>query len=527
MDEKAHHDGDGLSWKHAFKDLQSALEFAAITDGPNEIWVAKGTYTPTALNISAWDAGYPPFSLAGTKPTFTIPHNTYLYGGFKGDECERYERNPEKHVTILSGDIDQNDKALSTRGGPGFPLKQNYLDSKLDNARHVVTIVNADVTLDGFTIAKGFAGDLPNLVTDQTSNFLFRETMRGGGVLAKDSSLVLENIIFDDCEAYDSQDLFGGIGGALFTLRTHLVMDKVKMTNGYAPYFGPAFVVVEGECSARHLKIENNEGRGCTSSLQDVRFDVTKSTFKNNVAEDFCGALQVLQVNQEPTGHSSITKCTFEDNTGGVCASLDLINQSGLVMPEILVKNCKFARNKALKLFEGNVSCGAICDYSYNALIVENLFENNSGLTCGAICATQNDFSSPIETNVIIKDSIFNANHQVGMDSLGGGAIHFLTGVTGDILQSSFHKNISDTNGGAIALENARAFLKCNSFDSNSAALQGAAIYSHCSVHNEISECNSFKSPSHDATVCECAPLQPASTLKQAVAKRNNALITP
>ena len=531
VDQHADHHGDGSSWKHAFKDLQCALETAENNGGPNEIWVAEGTYTPTALNDTPNDPDSPPFSIAGTTPTFTIPNHTFLYGGFKGDECERADRNPCKNITILNGDIDGNDLPISDRHGPAFPLPQNYLNSKLDNARHVITLINVDATIDGFTIRKGFAGDLPNLVTDEDTNFLYRQTMRGGGIWARNGNVVLKNIVFDDCEAYDSFDLNGGVGGALFTIGTHLTLDNVKMFDGYASFFSPAFLIANSDCTASGLDVERNESSGCVASFQDNRFDLTKSVFKNNHATSFCGALQVLPVFFEPVGNSRISCCQFEDNIGGVCASIDLINQSGVPMPQTLVKNNQFLRNSATQLRPDNVSCGAICNYSYNAVIENNLFEGNSGLTCGAICVTQNDPTTPVDTYLTIKDNCFKANSQVGSESLGGGAVHLIGDVTADILTNKFFKNSTDMNGGAVAIENATGTLMCNQFADNQAADLGSAVYASCATVNDILECNSFKKPNHNTVVIQCN--QQKNRVKNAVLasaslqNRANVLLNP
>lgn len=39
---------DGQSWAHAYTNLQAALTEAANTPGADQIWFAKGTYSPTA-----------------------------------------------------------------------------------------------------------------------------------------------------------------------------------------------------------------------------------------------------------------------------------------------------------------------------------------------------------------------------------------------------------------------------------------------------------------------------------------------
>ena len=62
-----------------------------------------------------------------------------VYGGFRGDETLREQRDPRQNTTTLSGDLFEND-------GPGFI-------ERWDNTQHVVVIRGAGHTtvLDGFS----------------------------------------------------------------------------------------------------------------------------------------------------------------------------------------------------------------------------------------------------------------------------------------------------------------------------------------------------------------------------------------
>jgi hypothetical protein len=115
---------NGTSWTNAYTSLQSALVAAASGD---EIWVAAGTYKPTAT--------------ADRTISFALKNGVGVYGGFVGTETMRSQRNPAANVTILSGDI--GTVAVAT-----------------DNSYHVITsdsTVTATGILDGFTVTAGRA----------------------------------------------------------------------------------------------------------------------------------------------------------------------------------------------------------------------------------------------------------------------------------------------------------------------------------------------------------------------------------
>ena len=110
---------NGTSWGDAYNDLQLALAAAQADD---EIWVAEGTYKPTARTA-----------------TFQLKSGVALYGGFNGTETSRYQRDWTANVTILSGDIDGDD---------------NGFQNNDENVYHVVTGAD-NAIIDGFTITAG------------------------------------------------------------------------------------------------------------------------------------------------------------------------------------------------------------------------------------------------------------------------------------------------------------------------------------------------------------------------------------
>lgn len=85
---------DGSSWENAFTDLQDAL---AASEGGDQIWVATATYKPDS-------------SAGDRTATFQLLSGVGLYGGVAGGETELDRREPDVNVTVLSGDLNGDDR---------------------------------------------------------------------------------------------------------------------------------------------------------------------------------------------------------------------------------------------------------------------------------------------------------------------------------------------------------------------------------------------------------------------------------
>jgi hypothetical protein len=180
LDRDATGASDGTSWGDAFIDLQSALTAARPGD---EIWVAEGTYLPTART----DPTDP------RSATFQLKNGVALYGGFAGTEMSLEQRDWVAHETILSGDI-------------GTP------EDNSDNVYHVVTGSGTDASavLDGFTVSGGNAdgdgntrgGGMYNVQGSPTvRNVVFSHNVsqgQGGGMHNGQSSPTLTHVSFND-----------------------------------------------------------------------------------------------------------------------------------------------------------------------------------------------------------------------------------------------------------------------------------------------------------------------------------------
>jgi hypothetical protein len=115
--------GNGLSWAQAMSDLQQALAVATAGD---EIWIAQGTYLPSQNG--------------DRNKHFNIPNGVALYGGFTGTEVRFEERDWQKNLTVLSGNL----------GSP---------EDNSDNSHTIVYFerVSSGTILDGFILIGGSA----------------------------------------------------------------------------------------------------------------------------------------------------------------------------------------------------------------------------------------------------------------------------------------------------------------------------------------------------------------------------------
>ena len=245
VDAEAKGDNMGSSWSHAFTQIQSALAIALPGD---EIWVASGSYRPD------YDLETGKYT-DDREATFRIQDGIAIYGGFDGTETDRDQRNWRDNLTILTGDIGEEDDAE-------------------DNSFHVVTAIDTyrDTILDGFTICGGKAADVSwrNRVGagmfiengDPTlRNLVFAENYadyRGGAVYSEGGDPLLVNVTFDNNMGGDGAAMFnreswptlinatfvgnsGYNGGAMYNLESSMpLLINATLANNEAADYGGA-----------------------------------------------------------------------------------------------------------------------------------------------------------------------------------------------------------------------------------------------------------------------------------------------
>ncbi|MGE3724481.1 MAG: IPT/TIG domain-containing protein [Candidatus Sericytochromatia bacterium] len=283
--------GNGLSWDTAFVSLQSALAAAASGD---EIWVAEGLYTPTEAE-------------GNRALAFQLKNDVALYGGFARGERNRQERDFSQNLTVLSGDLNDND--------------QQEGNARSDNSYHVVRAasgLSATAVLDGFTIQAGQA-DAPGL--DMRGGGIFSEnaspTLRnlvlrdnhayrsGGGMeISISGSPLLENIVFENNSAANADSL-AAYGGGL-QIETYAssapVLKNIVFLNNYALSDGGALFVLGAQPRLTQGTFVGNRtgnpnaGNAIGTSNTASRLELFNSVFWNNPGRDLSIAGGQLQV---------------------------------------------------------------------------------------------------------------------------------------------------------------------------------------------------------------------------------------
>jgi hypothetical protein len=266
--------GDCSSWANACT-LQTALTGASSGD---EIWVVAGVYYPGSSRTD----------------TFTLPSGVAVYGGFAGTETSCGQRDWLVNVTVLSGDIDQND--LTDPNG----VITNMAHITGTNAYHVVTSsgVTETTVLDGFAITAGQANGIPPYDY-------------GGGML-NSGNPTLTNVTFSGNSADEA-------GGGMHNSYGSPILTYVTFSSN-AAFHGGGMSNIYGSPMLTNVTFSGNSADEDCGGMRNFYTTptLTNVTFSGNTAGHGGGMCNQL-------GKSTLTNVTFSDNTavhgGGMITS--------------------------------------------------------------------------------------------------------------------------------------------------------------------------------------------------------------
>jgi predicted outer membrane repeat protein len=383
-----------LGWSTAYTSVQDALALAAVFGG--EIWVAAGVYYPDQ-GIGQLDDS--------KSSTFVLAENVKMYGGFDTNDTTFSERDWEANLTVLSGDIDENDTDTE-----GVVLTTTHIKGK--NSYHVVRAsgVTSNTVLDGFTITGGQAnsGD-----TDYLNS-------RGGGFDCEGSgdgnecSPILKNLSFSGNYAVDD-------GGAMFSSGSSGGNSIPSLVN--VTFIGNSAGVHGGAIYSQAINGTSNP------SLIEVTF------FDNSAVKG--GAVYNFGFN----GASSpnLRDVNFSENSAVYGGAMYSLGNQGDSNP-ILV-NVAFSGNSADTWGGAMVNEGR--DSGYSSPSLKNVvFSGNSALNGGAIY----NFVSSGTSFPILSNVTFSGN-SAGKD---GGAMYndgSSGGLSSALVRNSILWNNKDISG--------------------------------------------------------------------------------
>ena len=408
--------GDCSSWANACT-LQTALTGAASGD---EIWAAAGTHKPTTID---------------TDRSATFQHSgVAIYGGFAGTETTRDQRDPAANVTILSGDIDNNDSQA--------PVITDLatVTGNTTNSYHVVTGANS-MTLDGLTITAGNANGEDTYTNGS-----------GGGMYSDASGpMTLTDVTFSGNSA-----AFNG-GGMYSGTFANPTLTDVTFSGNMATGDGGGMYNWDNIPALTDVTFSGNMATGDGGGMYNLSsWDIPTLegvTFISNTATTNGGGMYNGFSNPMLTDVTFIGNSATTKNGGGMYNSAS----------NPTLTNVTFSGNTAI--LNGNGGGGMDNHYS-SPTLTNVIFSDNSAEVGGGISNMYN--SSPTLMNVTFTHN--SAGSGGGMSSMLG-CNPTLTNVT-----FSGNTATADDGGGMIILSSG-ATLTNVTFSGNSAASKGGGIY--------------------------------------------------
>jgi uncharacterized repeat protein (TIGR01451 family) len=371
--------GDCSSWADACS-LPTALASAGSGD---EVWVQMGVHKPT--------------DTTDRTIAFALPAGVAVYGGFAGTETQLAERDWQLNLTILSGDIDNNDMTDPT----GVVTDTANIIGA--NSYHVVnSLLNDTGRLDGFVITAGDANDdIPPFAL-------------GGGMYNEYSSLAVVNVTLVGNRAF--------LGGGMFNYHSSPQITAVTFHNNSALAGGGLFNVYSAPMLAGVLFSGNAADSDGGGMLNDYQSSPTliDITFQGNTAANRGGGLH----NDTSSSNPTLTQVTFADNSaifGG-----GMFNQAGEpTLTDVL--------------FDGNTAVygGGINNEVSSPVLTAVTFYGNWGDFGGGI---YNNASSPTLSDVTF----------AGNTGLYGAGIYNEAGSNPELTAVTFTNNQANWDGGGM-----------------------------------------------------------------------------
>lgn len=255
--------GSGDRWTNAIPELRDALAWAADNwdadiNGTLQVWVAKGKYLPTD-------------NPADRGAYFPLLGSVEIYGGFNATETGLEDRDRQQNVTILSGDIDDNDTGVD--GIITDPQTQIHGN----NSHHVVIALDRDTgaVLDGVTITAGMADGTQFATAGNAGD------SEGGGMFITGSSLTLTHITFRG--NYASLG-----GGGLVVYSSDIEVAGSQLINNQSDNDGGGINAAHSTLTLINSTLTKNKGKsgGAISSSGGILMLINSTLSRNRAGAD-------------------------------------------------------------------------------------------------------------------------------------------------------------------------------------------------------------------------------------------------
>ena len=305
--------GDGSSWADASPSLATAYAAAAAAGG-GEVWMKAGTYVLTEA--------------------IPLKSGVAVRGGFAGTETSADAADPAANQTIVSGDVDGNNKwtVVGGSGLSGTPMWQDGVftepnpDGRDDYWHGNNNTYKADETTNAFVLAEsgplsGAAFSGITFTGFKSVVFRLEAAVEGGSVSFSDCKFLGVSIGANAAGEYSGSATFLTHGAAIASCNVAVRASSCEFVGTTRPIY-LAFNVAHtagAENSLTNCGFRANRyhciyyGVTSTAKNNSHRLYVDNCTFKHNYTEDRSGAACVLKGEGTGDKNGDGVTVTFRD----------------------------------------------------------------------------------------------------------------------------------------------------------------------------------------------------------------------
>ncbi|MFM2429068.1 MAG: hypothetical protein RLZZ511_281 [Cyanobacteriota bacterium] len=339
-----------------------------------------------------------------------------------------FDRN---RATLANGGAIQNYSAL-TVANSNFEANQANLDGGAISSNSILT-VNASTFLGN--IANRYGAGIDNRGTLNVDGTLFinGQSIAGSGIF-NSSSLNVTNSFFDRNIA--TRGITTGDGAAIYNLpNSSLTVNSSTFQNNQAEDFGGAIGTNQGAVSIANSQFVNNQSAiGGGLHHNSGSLSISGTQFLNNQASQYGGGLDLVNLGNATVQQTLIQGNQSGDGGGGIALS----GTSDLTLDQVTIDSNQARRGAGL---DGTLAR----NYSGILNIFNSMFSNNQTTLENGGGIDINPISNPFNATNIY-DSTFSGNRAVD----DGGAIAVGLNAAPNLVNVTIENNQANRDGGGI-----------------------------------------------------------------------------